>query len=387
MPLASYNTHKKPTLNMDSRKAQELYLRYAPCMTYVAVKNADGDESIGSAFHVGEGIFVTARHVVDGVSIVDVKPTHMLHRPLKEVIPEYSDDAIQTITEISGQAPTFPVFQRSLQISKGPFFHSDEKIDIAVFATEGLHPETPYVPLGSHLDNWIHRRSFVLSEVLVLGYPPIPLTREPVLVASRAEVNAVITIPPSSKVHFVVSATPRGGFSGGLALSEYDFALGLISSSLTKDSKAAELGFMATISVEPIYECLALHKLLPERQKIGWNDFWNTHDWDFVVDIGAGTSEQKADISLHDDGKRVYVGLYCREMTAMNRCLQAVAQATEAKQKEVTRTTDMHAHITFDGSYDEALALARKAVVAACDSLVAFGYKPGPRQGKPTSVK
>jgi hypothetical protein len=37
----------------------------------------------------------------------------------------------------------------------------------------------------------------------------------------------------------------------------------------------------------------------------------------------------------------------------------------------------MHARITFEGSHDEAVVLARKAVAAACDSMAAFGYKPG----------
>src|ERR1044071_1921868 len=54
---------------------QELYLRYGPCMAYIAVES-DGDESIGSAFHVGEGIFVTARHVVEGKRIKEMKVTN-----------------------------------------------------------------------------------------------------------------------------------------------------------------------------------------------------------------------------------------------------------------------------------------------------------------------
>ncbi|MGY3130144.1 hypothetical protein ACVWZM_000826 [Bradyrhizobium sp. USDA 4501] len=289
---------------MNSSKAQELFQRYAPCMAYVAVIDGEGSERIGSAFHVGEGIFVTARHVVEDATIAEVKPTHALRLPLQEAIPDYTDDAIKDITNTIRQAPAWPVFQKSLSISRGPFFHSDAAIDVAVFATEGLHPSTPCVPLGTHLDDWIIRKSFVLSEGLVLGYPPIPLTREAHLVASRAEINAVVTLTLSSKVQFVVSATPRGGFSGGLALSEYDFALGVISSSLTKNHEAAELGFMSVISVEAIYECLAEHKLLPEIQKEGWNDFWNTDNWNYVVEIGHGMTELVANVSLHDDGKR-----------------------------------------------------------------------------------
>jgi hypothetical protein len=60
---------------MDSRKAQQLFQRYAPCMAYIAVMDAEGKESIGSAFHVGEGVFVTARHVVENVTINEVRTT------------------------------------------------------------------------------------------------------------------------------------------------------------------------------------------------------------------------------------------------------------------------------------------------------------------------
>jgi hypothetical protein len=369
---------------MDSSNGQKLFQRYAPCMAFVAVTDTEGNEAIGSAFHVGDGVFVTARHVVeDGVK--EVRSTHALRRPLNEAIPEYSDDQIKDIANTIGQEPTWPVFQGPLRLTRGPFFHSDAGIDVAVFATEGLHPETPYVLLGSHLDDWLSPNALVMSEVLILGYPPIPLTREPHLVAARAEINALVTLAVNSKVHFIVSATPRGGFSGGLALSEYDFALGVISSSLIENHEAAERGFMAVISVESIYECLAEHKLLPEAQKQGWDDFWNTDNWGYVIEIDHGMRELVADVSLYDDGNRVYVGLYCRELVAMNEGLQSIARASHDKQKDVARTSDMHARITFEGDHDEALAVAREAVTAACAAMSALGYKPGALHAKQKS--
>src|SRR5262249_62082359 len=120
------------------------------------------------------------------------------------------DDAISEIAKTIGQTPTLPVFQTPLHMIKGPFFHSDDAIDVAVFAVEGLHPETPHVPLGRHLDDWIGSTDLILSEALVLGYPLLPLTRSAHLVAARAEINAVIRTLPTLEVQFVVSATPRG---------------------------------------------------------------------------------------------------------------------------------------------------------------------------------
>jgi hypothetical protein len=44
-------------------------------MAYIAVEHPDGTSGIGSAFHVGEGVFVTARHVVDGLRIREIATT------------------------------------------------------------------------------------------------------------------------------------------------------------------------------------------------------------------------------------------------------------------------------------------------------------------------
>lgn len=52
-----------------------VYEKYSGAMAYVAVEGADGQIGIGSAFHVGEGVFVTARHVVDGKKITEVGTT------------------------------------------------------------------------------------------------------------------------------------------------------------------------------------------------------------------------------------------------------------------------------------------------------------------------
>jgi len=349
-------------------------------MAYIAVTDAGDKESIGSAFHVGEGVFVTARHVVENAIINEVKATETFRRPLKEAIPEYRDDVIAEIAKTIGQTPTWPVSQASLRMIKGPFFHTDDAIDVAVFKVEGLHPETPHVPLARHLDDWIGSTDFVLSEALVLGYPPIPLARSAHLVAARAEINATIRTPPKLEVRFVVSATPRGGFSGGLALSEHEFALGVISSSHTKNHDAAELGFMGVVSVEPVYDCLAAHRLLPEVQKKpGWDDFWNTDNWEYVIERGRGVAELVADVSLYDDDRQVYVGLYCREPVAMSEGLLAIARAAGGKQRNVAKSDGRHARVTFEGNHDQAVATARRAVAAACASMASLGYKPGGR--------
>jgi hypothetical protein len=240
--------------------AHRVFLRYCSAVAYVVTKDAAGNTAIGSAFHVGEGVFVTARHVVAEQTIEEIGLALGLH----------------SFADALGGGPWDPEMEyllkmhcsrRLLSLAAGPFYHPDEKVDIAALKCAGLHSDTPAVPLGTHLDDWIGARDFALSQAIVMGYPPIPFTREPYLVAARAEVNAVIDLSVMPHVHFILSAMPRGGFSGGMAFSEYGFLLGVLTQSLTQGSAPAELGFFAAISVEPIYVCLDEHKILPAAQE------------------------------------------------------------------------------------------------------------------------
>jgi hypothetical protein len=51
---------------------QETYVRAAGAVAFIAIIDAKGDEGIGSAFHISDGIFVSARHVIDGVTIKEM---------------------------------------------------------------------------------------------------------------------------------------------------------------------------------------------------------------------------------------------------------------------------------------------------------------------------
>ncbi|HEF4840434.1 TPA: hypothetical protein SAO52_005228 [Burkholderia vietnamiensis] len=51
---------------------QETYVRAAGAVAFVAIVDYKGDEGIGSAFHIGDGIFVTARQVIDDVTIKEI---------------------------------------------------------------------------------------------------------------------------------------------------------------------------------------------------------------------------------------------------------------------------------------------------------------------------
>lgn len=214
----------------EQRQLHDLYLAYKDAVIPVVIVNSDGDEGIGTCFHVGEGVFVTARHVVEN----------------------------NRRSTASG---------RDIEDIK---FHADPAVDVAAFRISEVADGMPAIPLGSHLDDWINDGDFVLSRALVLGYPPIPMARNAVLMAQSAEINAVVDLlPPNRNVHFVVSAMARGGFSGGPVISEWDFVLGMTTSSLVRNAEPEQLGHFTLVGVEPIYECLHQNGLLPKDQGNG----------------------------------------------------------------------------------------------------------------------
>lgn len=149
----------------------------------------------------------------------------------------------------------------SPRFASSPIFIRTPKIDVAAFKIAAF-AHRPAIPLGGHLDDWIDDTAFVLNEVFVLGYPPVPLSNRPVLVAARGQINSVVNLYNAPHVHFVVSVPPKGGFSGGVVMSEYGFALGVITQSLVKDHAPEELGYLTVLSIKPVLECLEAHKLV-----------------------------------------------------------------------------------------------------------------------------
>ncbi|WP_432954177.1 S1 family peptidase [Micromonospora haikouensis] len=224
-----------------------IYQSFAPCVLAVETEDTSGDVGIGTAFHVGDGVLLTARHVVENRQVLSLIP----HR----------------FAEVS---------RESLRIS----YPEDDRIDLAViesdFSLERYMSEQfrivvgdadaikfDHIRIGGHLDDWIDD-SLVMMDVLLMGYPPIPTSPDPVLVAARGEVNAIID-PYIGSPHplFVVSPIVRGGFSGGPVLTGGGWLLGITTSSLVVDHAPAELGFGAALTVEPILDLLSKKSLFP----------------------------------------------------------------------------------------------------------------------------
>ena len=262
---------------MNSVEAMNLYRKYASAMAYVDILRPNGDRGIGSAFHVGNGVFVTARHVVEGNSVVEVKITEPIAIDSREFLSTYGSNPLdenavrrqdEAFEKVAGAKPLYKHFLPSLHIMEGPYFSSENSLDVAVFKVAEIHKNTPAIPLGFHWDDWVYRAPWQLTDAIVLGYPPIPMVNEPVLIPARAEIHTYICPRHAPKIHFVLSATPRGGFSGGAAIHESGDILGVITSSLVANERAEELGFFTVLSIEGIVQCLEEFNLFPEFQRV-----------------------------------------------------------------------------------------------------------------------
>jgi hypothetical protein len=137
------------------------------------------------------------------------------------------------------------------------------------------------IPLGSHLDDWLNDDAFIANKVLVMGYPPIPTTTSPVLVAVEAEVVAIVDKYAGPRhPYFVLSNIPRGGFSGGPVLFS-GFLLAIATESLLEQGQPLESGYSAALAVEPLLAMMGNYRIFPA----GWNGDWARYLEDFPPDL------------------------------------------------------------------------------------------------------
>lgn len=240
---------------------QRLTLRVgALACAAVLVRLPSGDEGIGTAFHVGEGVYLTARHVIEDNEILGVAlhSSGWLFRDELQV-------ETKTNTRLSGEIDIWDIRHPEPQIIRGPFYHQDPAIDVAAFVLGGIDPNTPHMALGFHYDDWISDRDWLLTTGIAFGYPPVPMAKGPIQLAVSVEVNGVVDTYRDRYVRFVVSGPPRGGFSGGPVFHEYGFVLGMITESL-EHLGGREPGFLTVLSIEALHEILEQNSLTPKCQ-------------------------------------------------------------------------------------------------------------------------
>ncbi len=240
---------------------QRMVLRVgAMACAAVTVRLPSGDEGIGTAFHVGAGVYLTARHVLEDNEVLSIIPYDRGWLFRDELTVEAS-----TGGSLNGQIPMWHLRHPAPHVARGPFFHENDAIDVAAIVVGGIDPNTPSMTLGFHYDDWITDEDWLLTSGIVFGYPPVPTASGPIQLAATVEVNGVVDTYRDRYVRFVVSGPPRGGFSGGPVFHLRGFVLGMVIESLEQLGKP-EPGFFTVLSIEALHELLEQHGLTPQEQ-------------------------------------------------------------------------------------------------------------------------
>jgi S1-C subfamily serine protease len=251
------------------------YSRYSPCVIGLETEGPDGSRSMGTAFHIGDGYLVTARHVLEGRNVVSLVATAPASISLESLDAIYDpDDRVD------------------LALLRSDFSLSHYMNETRVMLGGTEVEKVDHIQIGGHLDDWIDD-GLVLMDVVIFGFPAVPTAREPVLVAAKGEVNAVID-PYIGATHplFVVSPIARGGFSGGPVLTADGWLLGVVTSSLNTNYEQAEQGFAAALTVEPLLHMLFDLQIFPgsNRQLM----YHLRHGFGLTVSDFGATSEELA---------------------------------------------------------------------------------------------
>lgn len=294
---------------------QETYLRAAAAVAVVSVIK-DGDEHNGSAFHIGDGIFLTARHVVDGVEIKEVASTKSVH-----------------LSEEAGGKYYPP---RRFDIIAGPDFATND-LDVAVFRVDLGDAPLPRISVSDHTDFSFKEEDVILSDVLIIGYPPIHNTNVPSQVVARGQINAVVRLRHSPALHFIASAMARGGFSGGVALNEAGLAIGLVTESQISFAMPTELGFMSLLSIEHAVD-LAAEKFGFSVHGVGPGRYTDTlfgANFIKIVDRPLSSFIYDASVFVYDDGRDVFAEIKCDNDAILTSAVRVFNAITPIQRNDV----------------------------------------------------
>lgn len=214
--------------------------KYTGAIAFVAViDNTTEEHGIGTAFHVGDGVFITAKHVVENKTIDVIATTKRSFR-----ITDDNSSQIATQSYINPQ---------QFKLIDGPRFSDDEDaVDVAVFKVDLNGLELPRLTFDSTINFDINDNTFLLDDVLVIGYPPIPYTIMPIQITAVGQVNAVIDVRHSKYPHFIISSLARGGYSGGPVISETGKVIGIVTDSLVNNNNLTESGFMTILCSDAV---------------------------------------------------------------------------------------------------------------------------------------
>lgn len=198
-------------------------------LVWLTGTTTSGDAAAGSGCHVLEDTVLTCAHVVEDMRL---------------------DEAVS----IGGR----PHKIRSVV--------SDSKADVAVVKIHG-----PALLVNPDL---CFREPQILEEVLIAGYPTVPLSAEPVMMVQRGEICGLVERPVIGPQTVLFSAIARPGNSGGPVVSLGGQIVGMVSRSLERSSMPngtpGPLPFFAAVAPGAIRESFAR---LTDGESLPWEDY------------------------------------------------------------------------------------------------------------------
>ena len=221
---------------------------------------------MGTGFHIGQGYVITAAHVLDGAT----RAAAIFHRDIDRILPSGEDPDAITGEEIFRR---IDISERPEEIDLTQVIYHADGADAALFRSATFaandigrlrrsiipRPDHLYdkIPINPRLEGSFDDGMLMLQGV-VLGYPPIPFSDAPALVAHEFHISAVIDRYDTRRRTFILSGIPRGGFSGAPAIVSGGWALGIVTEALQGFTADHPLPapYLQTISLDPVLDLL-----------------------------------------------------------------------------------------------------------------------------------
>ncbi len=94
----------------------------------------------------------------------------------------------------------------------------------------------------------------MLAEILTMGYPPVPMTRDAYLISQKGEVNSLVQNYDGIE-HFIYSSITRPGNSGGPIFSKRGHIIGISARHLERESDREK-------NIVPFFEGITSHEII-----------------------------------------------------------------------------------------------------------------------------